>query len=790
MQKSFLTAAILFMFIAQGLFSQSTPMDQRVRDSLMMVMPNETQLQKAVIYLEVARLIKNSMPEKAFSYMVSALKISILQKSDSLKAKTMAQMGSYNGERYNYLVAQDQLIGAWKTYKSIGDTVNEIYVIASIGMLNRSLKNYKSSLWHLQLGLALAKKANNLTLQGNMLEQSGHTYQAMGDFETASAFFTKALTIFRQEGDRNGVYRLQLSIGSLFMTEGRDEEALMLYTTLMHDTAFTDKEQLGILYTCTGHIYYKRKDFRKSLEYNRKALEQRLLKRLPNQINSSLINIAADFYKLGIPDSGQRYMDSGMILAQRYKRPVLLENCYYHLYTYNAGIGNYKLAFNYYSRYCLIQEKNNLDRYRSNIAIIETNQELLQSQQSEKRITTQYKIQSLNYKLQVFQSVILEILIILATISMVVFLLWLFRVRRLRRQMQELNVQLSEEIIERETAEKLSSERENQYKFITDNSDDLITHMDHRNNLIYASPASMKVFGYEVDEILTKSMHDLTHPDQHAFTEAKYAEMLESRSSTQLIFKARKKDGSVFWVESILNPLFDPISGVFKGVVGVTRDIQERKTKEIEIMEVTKQKENLLKEIHHRVKNNFAILVSLINMQMAQTKNPELIQSLTNLQLRIRTMALVHEMLYRSGDFEKISFPGYLRSLASVIAGTYNRRDVELSVEADEVVMDIESLIPLGLIINELLSNAYKHAFPDGRTGKIQICFTLDQQSGLNTLVVRDDGIGLPGDMKLEQYKTMGFQIVQILCTQIEAALLVANDPGACFTITFRSSEI
>jgi two-component sensor histidine kinase len=152
-------------------------------------------------------------------------------------------------------------------------------------------------------------------------------------------------------------------------------------------------------------------------------------------------------------------------------------------------------------------------------------------------------------------------------------------------------------------------------------------------------------------------------------------------------------------------------------------------------------------------------------------------------------MALVHEMLYRSGDFEKISFPGYIRSLASVIAGTYNRREVELTVEADDVVMDIEASIPLGLIINEILSNAYKHAFPDGRRGKIRIRFTSDPQTGISSLVLADDGIGMPAGMKLNQFKTMGLQVVQILCTQIEAKLEVDNDPGARFTLTVSNKH-
>ena len=354
--------------------------------------------------------------------------------------------------------------------------------------------------------------------------------------------------------------------------------------------------------------------------------------------------------------------------------------------------------------------------------------------------------------------------------------------------MQKLNEQLSDEITEREKTELQTREREKQFRFLSENSIDFIIHMDSQRKCTYSSPASLKVYGYKPEEVLLLSPDSITHPDYFDYTEGKFREMLATRSSQQFIYLAKKKNGNSFWVESILNPLFDPITGIFKGVVGVTRDIQERKTKEIEIMEGTKQKENLLKEIHHRVKNNFAILVSLINMQMAQTKNQELFQSLTNLQLRIRTMALVHEMLYRSKDFENISFSDYLRSLASVIAGTYNRRDIVLNFDVDESVMDIEASIPLGLIVNEILSNSYKHAFPDGRSGNIGIAFNTDHQTGNYCLVLQDDGIGMPAGIQLHQYKSMGLQVVQILCQQIEGELNLTCEQGTKYTITYKSA--
>ena len=788
MHKCFLTATIFFTLFTLNLFAQHAQLDRCVCDSLFRVKPHESLVQKAKIYLELADLIKNELPQKSFSYIVSAFKISICKKNDSLKAKARMMMGDYQTERRKYMLGNEHYLAARKTYQAIKDTTGEIEALARIGFINRTLNNNDKSLSYLLMGIDLCRGTNTNLVSGMLLEQIGLTYQAKGDIDTAMYYFNKALYLFRKAGGKKNEFHVQNNIGSIYLDQEKYDEALTLFTRLLDKADSSDAESLGILYTRIGHVYYKKNDHRTSLKYNLKALKVRQYNHAPSDIASSLINIAGDYYNLGKQDSGKLYMDSGLIIAQRLNLIYYIGNGYRHLYSYYLRTGDYRRALDWYAKYSSLQNDITLERNKNNMAILETNQKLQGIQESGKIIGKKLDIQSLNLKYHDYQSVFLMILLSIAGFSMLVVVVFLLYVRRVRQKMQELNIKLSEEIREREATEEQISDRENQYKFLTDNSIDFITHMDDQKNRIYASPASMDVYGYEPDEILTKSPYDLTLPEYHDYTESKFREMVETRSSRQFIYQARKKDGTVFWVESILNPLFDPISGVFKGMVGVTRDIQDRKIKEFEIMEGTKQKENLLKEIHHRVKNNFAILVSLINMQMAQTKNPELLQSLTNLQLRIRTMALVHEMLYRSGDFEKISFPGYLRSLASVIAGTYNRRDIDLTIEADEVVMDIEASIPLGLIVNEILSNAYKHAFPDERAGKILLRFTSDPDSGFNTLVLKDDGIGLPNLDNLDQYKTMGLKVVQILCHQIEGKLVVANDPGASFTIRFQVS--
>lgn len=789
MHKCLLTATIFIQLLSLELFAQHTPLDLCVRDSLFRVMPHESQVQKALIYLELSEIIQEVLPEKSFSIIVSALRISILEKNNSLKARTTMQMGNHFTLRRKFMQAHEQHFTAWRIYQGINDTTGQIEALVKIGIINRTLTNYPKSLVYLKKAMDLAYELKNKSVGGMVFDQVGLTYQAMGDRKTALYFLNRALGLLRQAGDKPAELGVQNDIGSFYLNEDRNEEGLKFFMQLLQETDSSSERLKGILYTRIGHIYSKEKDYQTSLKYNLKALEIRQHFQSSSEINSSLINIAGDYYNLEKPDSGKLYLDSGITIATRYNRINLIENGFRHLYLYYNHHGNYAKALDCYARYTSVHKAIVLEQYRNNIAILETSQQLQRIQQSGKMIARQHEVQSLNLKYQNYHSSVLEVLSGLAGLFSLMFVFLLLFLRRERRKMQNLHMRLSDEISDRELTEEHTRANENQYKFITDNSDDFITHLDYKNTRIYASPASVKIYGYTPQEILVKSPNDLTHPDFHVYSESKFATMLDTRSSQQLIYQAIKKDGTIFWVESILNPLFDPLNGEYKGMVGVTRDIQERKAKEMEIMEGTKQKENLLKEIHHRVKNNFAILVSLINMQMAQTKNPELLQSLTNLQLRIRTMALVHEMLYRSNDFEKISFPGYLRTLASVIAGTYNRRDIKLTVEADEVVMDIEASIPLGLIVNEILSNSYKHGFPEEQAGNIKITFKVDQDSGNYILVLKDDGVGMPAGVSLNQFTTMGMQVVQILCTQIEATLVVANDPGASFTITFQTAD-
>jgi two-component sensor histidine kinase len=223
-------------------------------------------------------------------------------------------------------------------------------------------------------------------------------------------------------------------------------------------------------------------------------------------------------------------------------------------------------------------------------------------------------------------------------------------------------------------------------------------------------------------------------------------------------------------------------------LITVVRNVSERMKHEEELSENSRQKEYLLHEIHNRVKNNFAILISLMSMQRSQSENSVLNTSLNDLQLRVRTMSLVHEQLYQSQEISTIPFDNYLHRLAHIISSSYNNERIRMETDISPCTVAIETALPLGLIINELITNAYKYAFPGDRKGVIRVRLFQASEDKFN-IVISDNGVGLPPDFTMKTTHSMGSQIVGILIEQIEASLTVTGNDGACFQILFSPAQ-
>jgi len=221
------------------------------------------------------------------------------------------------------------------------------------------------------------------------------------------------------------------------------------------------------------------------------------------------------------------------------------------------------------------------------------------------------------------------------------------------------------------------------------------------------------------------------------------------------------------------------------GVLMTFSDITERINYESQMKSNLAQKELLLTEIHHRVKNNLAIISSLLQLQQLYTQDEQIKTMLMESQGRLRSMSLVHEILYRNGDFSKVSFSKYLSEIGEYVQATFAKpeQDIMFEISTDNCELEITKAIPCGLIVNELITNAFKYAF-NGRNGGI-IVISMKEQGDYYVLEICDDGPGLPSGINWSESKTMGFTLVRTLSTQLKGALTVENKNGARVVLTF-----
>ncbi len=347
---------------------------------------------------------------------------------------------------------------------------------------------------------------------------------------------------------------------------------------------------------------------------------------------------------------------------------------------------------------------------------------------------------------------------------------------------------IQSEMEERRLAEEALRESEARYRRITEGLTDYQYTVRVENGRAVEtsqSPACEAVTGYAAEEFAADPYLWITMvaPEDRELVRESVEQVLSGKDVPSIEHRIIRKDGETIWVNDT-TILFRDASGNLLSYDGVIKDITVRKLTEENVLRSLKEKEVMLKEIHHRVKNNMQVINSLLSLQSKIVADPTIRTMFVESQNRIQSMALIHEKLYQSRDMAHIDFREYLKSLVQNIASTFKRQDVQISVEMEPIALDVNIGIPCGLIVNELVSNCLKHAFPQSRSGTITLGIRRDGD-GNNILSVADDGIGFSETVDFRNTASLGLQLVNVLTAQIHGTIEMVVDRGTKFIITF-----
>jgi len=352
---------------------------------------------------------------------------------------------------------------------------------------------------------------------------------------------------------------------------------------------------------------------------------------------------------------------------------------------------------------------------------------------------------------------------------------------------------IARNIAERKKNEKILRESEEKYRLIIENIDDVIYSYNTDGTILFVSPNCYNLFGFTSAEIIGKNMIDFVYEEDKEIAVTELKKTIISKESCPFVCRLMTKSGTISFVEERGKVILDE-NGEIVMFTGIIRNITEHHRIEEQIKTTLKEKEVLLREIHHRVKNNMQIIISLINMQMQDCTDQFMIRKFMELQQRVRTMSIIHEDLYMSGDLSRIDFEKYLHKLSTNLLQIYSHNfEIDLQLKVADFKMEIDTAIPCGLIVNELLSNSLKYAFPEEwRTDnkkKYQVFVEFISDADKFLLVVGDNGIGIPENIEEIKNKTLGLLLVEILANQLNGSLSVSNHHGVRYEIAIEKEE-
>jgi len=633
---------------------------------------------------------------------------------------------------------------------------------------------YGTALKNYHLALDFAEKHGDIVQIANVLNHTGLVHFDFADYENAYACFSQALNLWKITKNKNGLANTTNNLGLLYWKLNKYEQALEYFSDAMEIwKSIARAEGIVMSLNNKGLIYYEMGNLKKSMEnhlqvlkltregnlVNRQAaannnvgllyLEFRdyvksethflLAKKLNEEtghisdLSNTLKNIGRLYTVTHKTDAALENLVSGLKLAEQIDDPVLIKECCLCLYYLYLQSGNHEKALEFFKRYSDKKDQISISVNSRGLSDLQAKHEA--------------EIYQLKYN-----------------------------------KLLEVNKALEIEAAERKKAEvKLSI-----LELAVDQSIDGIAVADLKGYILFANPAWAKMHGYDRKEIEGKHLSIFHTESQMNKDVAIFNKEVFEQGAFEGEVGHVRKDGTVYptWMTS---SLIKDDSGKPVGVVGISRDITERRQVEERTKATLHEKSVLLREIHHRVKNNLAIVSGLLQLQSDSIEDKKMNSIFRECQNRIQTIASIHQNLYSSSDLARVNMSEHIQSAISNLYSSFQPFSAKFNLDLMDVELEINTAIPCSLILNELISNIFKHAFPEKQENKQPtISVSMHKNDHEYKLVVSDNGIGLPDNFNIyEDRKSLGLELIRQLTSQLNGKLVVEGRNGTTFQLTF-----
>jgi two-component sensor histidine kinase len=370
-------------------------------------------------------------------------------------------------------------------------------------------------------------------------------------------------------------------------------------------------------------------------------------------------------------------------------------------------------------------------------------------------------------------------------IATVLFILTIYLYIKLRTKNYERERGLLEEKVSMRTKQLIEQNIElEKLSIVASRTDNAVMILGADETIEWSNAAFSRMRGSDIASIREIAGKKVSKTSFYPSIRKILDECLSQKKSVRFESSISDAEGNKRWLSSLLTPIFE--DSVLKKFVIVDTDISPNKQLEEMLTSSLHEKEILLKEIHHRVKNNLQIIISLLNLQSGYLHDAETLRAVKEGESRVRAMALVHEKFYQAEGISEIDFTEYVEKLCQYIFQSFPEvaHRVQLNVESDTVAFDLDTAMPCGLLINEIVSNSLKYAFPNGQAGEITIRLKISGENKIN-ISVQDNGKGIPEEFDLETPTTLGLQLIGALTSQLNGEVEMHRNDGTVFNITF-----